>query len=244
MYVEHVYDYLVKHFGIFNHVKTIISKKIARQLYFAFIHSRIKYGIEVFGDCANEYLQKLQVIHNKLLKLLLHFDRRTSINELHQKLFLLKVVDIHNVNLLAFVIECRSGPTLFSNYYHVREAGYDLRQKERLHVPMARTDIGQSSCKIKGARLWNNKFNLVNQHLHKKPFGRLSQNNSLKHINKFIISSDISVCMLCYCHNVIIRMCSMLYHKTISKYETHWYWTTHIENVMYSTHLGTMKYCP
>ena len=246
MHVEHVYDYLVKHFGIFNHVKTIISKKIARQLYFAFIHSRIKYGIEVFGDCANEYLQKLQVIHNKLLKLLLHFDRRTSINELHQKVSLLKVVDIHNVNLLAFVIECRSGrcPTLFSNYYHVREAGYDLRQKERLHVPMARTDIGQSSCKIKGARLWNNKFNLVDQHLHKKPFGRLSQNNSLKHINKFIISSSISVCMLCYCHNVIICMCSMLYHKTISKYETHWYWTTHIENVMYSTHLGTMKYCP
>ena len=78
----------------------------------------------------------------------------------------------------------------------------------------------------------------------KKAFGRLSQNNSLKHINKFIISSNISVCMLCYCHNVIILMCSMLYHKTISKYETHWYWTTHIENVMYSTHLGTMKYSP
>ena len=56
----------------------------------------------------------------------------------------------------------------------VREAGYDLRQKDRLHVPMARTDIGQSSCKIKGARLWNNKFNLVNPYLHKKAFGRLS----------------------------------------------------------------------
>ena len=80
MHVEHVYNSLVKYFGIFNHVKTIISKKIARQLYFAFIHSRIKYGIEVFGDCANEYLQKLQVIQNKLLKLLLNFDRRTSTN--------------------------------------------------------------------------------------------------------------------------------------------------------------------
>ena len=246
MHVEYVYNSLVKHFGIFNHVKTIIPKKIARQLYFALIHSRIKYGIEVFGDCANEYLQKLQVIQNKLLKLLLNFDRRTSTNELHQQLSLLKVVDIRNVNLLSFVNECRSGrcPTLFSNYYHAREAGYDLRQKDHLHVSRARTDIGHSSCKIKGVRLWNNKLNLVNQHLHKKASGRLSQNNSLKHINKFIISSNISVCMLCYCHNVIIFMCSMLYHKTISKYETHWYWTTHIENVMYSTHLGTMKYSP
>ena len=72
MHVEHVYSSLVKYFGIFNHIKTMISKKIARQLYFAFIHSRMKYGIEVFGYCANEYLQKLQVIQNKLLKLLLN----------------------------------------------------------------------------------------------------------------------------------------------------------------------------
>ena len=136
MHAEYVYNSLVKYFGIFNRVKTIISKKIARQLYFAFIHSRIKYGIEVFGDCANEYLQKLQVIQNKLLKLLLNFDRRMSTNELHQQLSLLKVVDIHTVNVLPFVNECRSGrcPTLFSSYYHVREAGYELRHNDRLHV--------------------------------------------------------------------------------------------------------------
>ena len=88
-------------------------------------------------------------------------------NELHQQLSLLIVVDIHTVNVLSFVNECRSGrcPTLFSSYNHVLEAGYEFRQKDRLHAPMARTDIGQSSHKIKGARLWNNKFNLVNHHL-------------------------------------------------------------------------------
>ena len=128
MHAEYVYDSLVKYFGILNHVKTIISKKIAWQLYFAFIYSRIKYGIEVFEVCTNEYLQKLQVIQNKLLELLLNFDRRMSTNELHQQLSLLKVVDIHIVNVLS-------------------------------HVPMARTDTGQCSCKIKGASLWNNKFN-------------------------------------------------------------------------------------
>ena len=131
---------------------------------------RIKYGIEVFGDCANEYLQKLQVIQNKLLNQLLNFDRRMSTNELHQQLSLLKVVDIHTVYVLSFVNECRSGrcPTLFSNCYHVREAGYEIRQSDHLHVSIARTNISQSSCKIKGAMLWNNKFNLVNHHSYKK----------------------------------------------------------------------------
>ena len=73
MHVEHVYNSLVNYFGIFNHVKTMISKKIVRQMYFAFIHSRIKYGIEVFGDCAKEYLQKLQVIQKQTPKTIIEF---------------------------------------------------------------------------------------------------------------------------------------------------------------------------
>ena len=61
-----------------------------------------------------------------------------------------------------------SFPTLFSSYYHVREAGYDLRQNGRLHMRMSRPDIGQNFHKSKVAGLWNNKFNLINRHLHKK----------------------------------------------------------------------------
>ena len=57
-HVEHVYDSLVKYFGICNHVKTIIFENIARQFHFGFVHSRMKYGTEVFEDCANEYLQQ------------------------------------------------------------------------------------------------------------------------------------------------------------------------------------------
>ena len=128
-------------------------------------------------------------------KLLLNFDRRMSTNELHQQLSLLKVVDIHtiNVTVLSFVNECRSGrcPILSSSYYHVREAGYELRRSDRLHVPMARTEIGRSSCKIKGAGLWNNKFNLVNHHLNKKALERLSRNTLLKLITKFVTSYNI-----------------------------------------------------
>ena len=67
MHVQYVYDSLVKYFGIYNHIKTIISKKIATlSCFYTFAY---KFGIEVFGDCANEYLQKLQVIQNKFLNL-------------------------------------------------------------------------------------------------------------------------------------------------------------------------------
>ena len=41
---------LVKYFGIFNHIKNKITLKVARQLYYAFIFSRMKYGIEIYGS--------------------------------------------------------------------------------------------------------------------------------------------------------------------------------------------------
>ena len=48
---------LIKYFGIFNHIKNFVSVKIERQLYFAFVYSRIQYGIEIYGNCANSSIQ-------------------------------------------------------------------------------------------------------------------------------------------------------------------------------------------
>ena len=40
-----------------------------RQLYYAFIYSRIKYGIELYGISSASNMNKVQVIQNKLLKI-------------------------------------------------------------------------------------------------------------------------------------------------------------------------------
>ena len=48
-HVDFVCTSLMKYFVIFNPIKSIITARIARQLYFGFINSRINYGIEVYG---------------------------------------------------------------------------------------------------------------------------------------------------------------------------------------------------
>ena len=55
---------LIKYFGMFNQIKNVVSVKIARQCYFAFVYSRIQYGIDIYGNCARETLSKLQVMQN------------------------------------------------------------------------------------------------------------------------------------------------------------------------------------
>ena len=103
---------------------------------------------------------------------MLKLDRRTSTNQLHRNISLLKVADIHTVSVLCFVNNCRAArcPETFCNYYQVRQTERELRNKDHLDVPWARTDIGLSSCYIKGARLWNEHFPAVNPYLYKKCF--------------------------------------------------------------------------
>ena len=184
-HVDQICASLVKYFGIFNHIKNFVSKRIARQLYFAFIYSRIQYGIETYGTCAKETLAKVQIMQNKLLKLLLKWDRRTPTDFVHYHLSILKINDMHTAKILSFVNECRSGrvPDIFVNYYKIRETGLNLRDRSSLDIPWARTDMGLSRCDVKGARLWNNNLQAVNPLLHKKSFH--------KQLSKFLVSRYI-----------------------------------------------------
>ena len=69
VHVDFVCASLVKYLGIFNHIKSFITLHIARQMYFAFIKSRINYGIEVYSHCADKHAGRLQNFQYKLLKL-------------------------------------------------------------------------------------------------------------------------------------------------------------------------------
>ena len=100
-HVKYVYGSLLKYFETFNLIKSHACQRVVRRLFFAFINFQIRYGIGVFGHCTNEYLDKLQTQQNKFLKVLLKLDWRTSTNQLHRNISLLKVSDIHTVGLLS-----------------------------------------------------------------------------------------------------------------------------------------------
>ena len=59
---------LVKYFGIFKNVRYFINARVCRVLYYAFIYSRIMYGIQIYGSCSKNYMSKIQTLQNKLLR--------------------------------------------------------------------------------------------------------------------------------------------------------------------------------
>ena len=164
----------------------MMTTQTARQLYFAFIYSRIAYGIEVYGNCSKSHLDKLQTIQNKLLKMILQKDMRTSTNLLHSNLHLLKVKDIQQVKLLLFVNSClqRTVPPVFHDYYNERTIQYDIRNPG-LFIPRARTALGVHSVYIKGAKLWNELDQDVKQHRYKKNFK--------KHMIRYVVCQYVDL---------------------------------------------------
>ena len=130
--------------------------------------NRIQYGIEAYGACAKE--TKLQIMQNKLLKLLLKWGRRTPTDLVHKELSLLKIDDVHIAKVLSFVNKCRycRVSDIFANYYKIRETGLNLRDRSSLDIRWDRTDMGLSRCDIKGARSWNQYLQTTIQLSYKK----------------------------------------------------------------------------
>ena len=156
-HVDQTRSLLVKYFYVFillcnfKSCERLCPLRIARQLYFAFIYSRIQYGTRAYGSCARENTSNLQIMQNKLLKLLFKWDRRASTDCVHHRLSILEVNYVHSSKILSRVNECRVGrlPDIFVEYHKTRERGLNLRKKISLYIPWARTETGLSLCDIK-----------------------------------------------------------------------------------------------
>ena len=173
-HVNYICNSLLKYFGIFNHIKSFIDKSVVRQLYFSFIYSRISYGIEVFANDFKKHAVRLQIIQNKLLKLVLRMDRMTPTNTLHAHLQLLKITDIYKVKVIVFVNNILLGkcPDVFNDYFVMNEPSYNLRHTG-LTVHRTRTRLGSLGVYITGAQLWNGLPDTIKQFRFQANFKKL-----------------------------------------------------------------------
>ena len=144
----------------------MIPYGLKRLLYFSFIHSRITYGIELYGSCRKGLLDKLQTLQNKLLKVLYKKPFRTNTNDLHSELNLLKVNDIFNLYLLKFVFKVKNKEIIkqFFDYFkaiesiHHHETRYRHMLNEnrnKLIETKSNTKFGTTMTSRLGATLWN-----------------------------------------------------------------------------------------
>ena len=128
-------------------------------IYFAFVHTHLLYGIEVYANTTSNHLTKLTVLNNKLLRILQHKPVKTHIAELYQTYFTLPVQLLHNYQILIFVhnyVHHRNKlPTVFSAYLEENKLihHYITRQKDDFHTHTVESQFGKRTTKYKGSKL-------------------------------------------------------------------------------------------
>ena len=158
--ITEVCNKLKRYFKLFYCIRNLINTDQVRIIYYAFIYSKIKYGIPIFGFMNDTKLRRLQVLQNKLLKVLLAKSYRYSTNLLHNELEILKVTDIAKLDVLTFIHNYFNNklPPIFNNYFplvseiHSRNT---RRSNREIYIKTYTTNAGISSTKSIGAKIWN-----------------------------------------------------------------------------------------
>ena len=158
-HVNNLCSTLAKNFHLFYSIRDLLNDSLKRQLYFSMVYSRIIYGLVLYGACRSTLLNKVQVLQNKLLKVLYKLPFRSDTNVMHSNLDILKVKDIYKYQIQKFVYESLSKTCIpqFHNYYRYVYNVHQIntRQHNHLHRARVKTKYGEHSLKYYGAGLWN-----------------------------------------------------------------------------------------
>ena len=96
----------------FYNIRKYINREHIRIIYYEMIYSRIVYGSVVYGLTSDANLDKIQIMQNKLLKVISSKPYRFSTNKLHNDFF------YWNLKTLLNKIFCHLFITMFIVIYH------------------------------------------------------------------------------------------------------------------------------
>jgi hypothetical protein len=149
-------------------VKTIQAFKIIRnwipisqklQMYNAYFHSKLQYGLEIYGSAAKRYLGQIDVLQHRALKTLFNLDPRTPSKQLLNRFKVLSVHDLYNLKISKFMYRHRVNklPEIFSHYFKQLESCHypNTRNRHKLQIPRMRTETGKKTIRYTGVKIWN-----------------------------------------------------------------------------------------
>lgn len=160
-HIEYLFAKLIKFTSIFYRLKHIVNKKVLQILYYSLIHPHLNYCVEIYANTSKTSLSKLNVLNNKLLRILQNKRLHTKINDLYISYQTLPIVELHRFKLINLAHECiyhinKISP-IFTNLFTINSSihSYNTRHNSQLHIQTVRTNNGKRSLKFKASQLWN-----------------------------------------------------------------------------------------
>ena len=100
---DYVHKKLIKFTSIFYKIRNKLNCDILKLFYFAFVYLHLLCGIEIYGNTCYSFINKLEKLYNKILKILQNKCLGTHIIERYKHYNTLPVTDLHLYQMLLFV---------------------------------------------------------------------------------------------------------------------------------------------
>ena len=86
----------------FKIFKNKLPKNHLMQLYNAYFHSKVTYGLEIYGNTKKANLNRIQKIQNRALKILFNMEHLTPTKEVHSNTRKLMINDLYTLQINKF----------------------------------------------------------------------------------------------------------------------------------------------
>jgi exonuclease III len=142
--------------GLIHRIRPFISKQVAMQLYYSYIHSRLIYCLPIWSSCSTDLKMRLQRLQNKCIKAINFKPRLTPSRELYDDKLLsfLQLCEYESILLVHKIklglIKCDI--PLVTNYSITNRT---TRQSELLRLPSFMMSKSQLSLFYRGVSLYN-----------------------------------------------------------------------------------------
>ena len=124
--------------GLLYKIRQYTLLETLKLLYFGIFYPFLSYGVQVWGLTYPTLLNPVFILQIKAVKAMIFSDIITPSLPLFNKLQLLRLTDISNLQLASFVFECVKGlsPQLFENYFTgiASKHGKGTRQSTRRNL--------------------------------------------------------------------------------------------------------------
>ena len=160
-HIEDLTLHLRKQVGIFYKISNYLPISVLKLLYFALIHSKIIYAIELYANTFTTYLHDLIILNNRLLRISQKAKRSTNTDELYLNFNTLIIPQLFKLRILLFIhaIINKSSllPPMFYNCltYNQQIHHYGTRQSLDPHRVTYSTNSGARNIYNIGTILWS-----------------------------------------------------------------------------------------
>ena len=150
------------HVGILSKLRHYASTDILISVFYAFIHSFVIYGIEVWSQTYPSHFKAICTLQKKAVRIITFSDPHSHSEVIFKSLRIVKFTDLIELLIPKFVYLWHSKqlPPCFCNFYNSLDEIHSIQtrqaQNKNIHIKSFNTDqFGKISLRYFGATLWN-----------------------------------------------------------------------------------------